>query len=288
MKLLKYISSYVFVAFLAVMTAVNYIIFVFPNSFAPAGIDGICTMIQDVTHLNIGYLSLLVNIPLLAIGYIFLNKEFVFKSAVYVAVFSVAAIFLKDGNIEKFRYYTESGTSLILAPVTAGVIRGIIYVFTLNSNASAGGIDIIAAVIKKFNPHYSIMNILFFINFLIAISAYFVYGMKPEPVICSIIYAFLTTTVSNRVRRSRNETIKFEIISSDAQLLCSEITQDLCLPATTVDAHGAYSGANKQMVICVVKKHNAPLLEDIIHKYPDSVVFESIVSSSITEGEYRF
>ena len=68
MKIIKKIASYVVIALLATVAALNYAIFVFPNSFAPAGIDGICTMIQDVSGINIGYLSMVVNIPLIILA----------------------------------------------------------------------------------------------------------------------------------------------------------------------------------------------------------------------------
>ena len=81
MKLIKKTTELTAISLLAALSALNYNIFVFPNSFAPAGIDGICTMIQDTTQISIGYLSLIVNIPLIIISFIFLNKDFAIKTA---------------------------------------------------------------------------------------------------------------------------------------------------------------------------------------------------------------
>jgi len=69
-KQVKRILSYPAIAVIAFLAALNYVLFVFPNKFAPSGVDGICTMIQDVLHINMGYLSLLVNIPLLIAAFI--------------------------------------------------------------------------------------------------------------------------------------------------------------------------------------------------------------------------
>lgn len=60
--------SYVIVAGLACVMGLSYELFVFPNSFAPAGINGLTTMIQYLFHINIGYLSLLINLPLILLG----------------------------------------------------------------------------------------------------------------------------------------------------------------------------------------------------------------------------
>lgn len=276
---LKSFIQFSVVMLLAFLSATNYAIFVFPNSFAPSGIDGICTMIQDVTKVSMGYLSFLVNIPLIIVAFFYLNREFAVKSTIYVLTFSISVIVLRHINISVFSYHTDTGTSIVLAPVAAGVIRGILYVLTLKLNASSGGVDIIAAILKKHKPHLDIMNIIFGINLLIALSAYFVYGMKFEPVICSIIYAFITSNISSSIRSSANETVKFEIITNDSERLCTEIANILQQTATVMDAHGAYSGTDRQMVMCVVDKTKAAHLEELLIEFPDAVVFKSIVSN---------
>ena len=61
---MKKVWTYLVIAFIALLASVNYELFVFPNQFAPSGINGICTMIQYVTGVSVGYLSLFINIPL--------------------------------------------------------------------------------------------------------------------------------------------------------------------------------------------------------------------------------
>ena len=60
----KKVWTYLVIAVVALVTSVNYELFVFPNQFAPAGLNGICTMIQHITGISVGYLSLLINVPL--------------------------------------------------------------------------------------------------------------------------------------------------------------------------------------------------------------------------------
>lgn len=277
-RIKKFTENFEIVLF-AALSALNYTIFVFPNSFAPSGIDGICTMIQDITKVSMGYLSLTVNIPLIIIAFIVLKREFTIKSAVYVISFSFAVVFLRHIDLSMFTYHTDTGTSIVLAPIAAGVIRGMLYSVTLKKGASSGGIDIIAAVVKKHKPYLNFMNILFAINLIIALSSYFVYGFRAEPVICSIIYSFITSSTGNNIKSQKNETIKFEIITSDSETLCKEITQKLNLPATIIDVKGAYSGTDKNMVICVAERKKAPHLESLVNTFDDTVVFKSTISS---------
>lgn len=272
---------------LSFFAAVNYIIFVFPNRFAPAGIDGICTMIQDVLHINMGYLSLIINLPLIAAAFIILNREFALKSTLFILSFSLSVVLLELVDLSDFLYSTNTGTSIVLAPIAAGTIRGLLYVATLNLNGSAGGIDIISALIKHKWSHLDLMKIIFIINMLIAISSYFVYGMSVEPVVCSIIYSFITSTVCSRLRSSKNETVKFEIITQKAEQLCADIINKLHQKATIISAQGAYSKEKTRVVICVVKKEKAPYIEELLLDYQNCTVFKSIVSDSISGIAYK-
>lgn len=281
---MKKIYSSALMAVLAFLCALNYCIFVFPNSFAPAGIDGICTMIQHVLHINMGYLSLLVNVPLLIAAFLVLNRDFAVKSAVFTLSFSLSMILL--GYIDLSGFVYSSAISPVLAPVAAGVVRGILYAITLKYNGSAGGIDIISALIKHKNPHLNFMNILLGINTFIALCAYPVYGRTLDPVICSIVYAFVTSAMCNKLRNAQSETVQFEIFTQDPQSLCADIRNKLHLRATIIHANGA-SGQTTEVILCVVNKQSAPYLEELILRHPGCTVFKNTVSNSLAGVAYK-
>lgn len=284
---MKRFFSLIAIIVIAFLLSLNYNIFVFPNNFAPAGVDGIGTLIQDTFHVNIGYFSLFVNIPLITAAFIFLNRDFAVKNTVFVLAFALFSLVLENVNMSGFLYKTENGTSTILAPVAAGVIRGILYVFTLKMNAAGGGIDIVSALIKHKKPHLNIMSIIFAINVLIACCAYFVYGKAIEPVICSIIYSFVSSLVCTKLRLSAKEHLKYEIITEHPENLCDNILNKLSQRATIVDAHGAYSGNDTKVVLCVVSKEKAPYLEELILEYPNCTVFKSVVDDSVSGVTYK-
>ncbi len=273
--------EYLLLPVISFLSALNYAIFVFPNSFAPAGVDGICTMIQDLTDISIGYFALLVNIPLLIIGYLLLKKEFVIKTAVYVVSFSVFNIILRNADLSDFIYYTETSTSTVLAPIAAGAIRGILYAFTLKINACSGGTDIIAAIVKHYKPYLNLMNVIFVINMCIALLSYFVYDFKADPVICSIIYSFITSTISNNIRAGATKMVKYEIITSDAETLTKEIFNKIKRTATIMDAHGALSGTDKKMIVCVIENQKTYDLEKLLENQKNTVFFKSAVNDIV-------
>lgn len=286
-KSIKIALSYFAIGGLAFIAALNYNIFVFPNRFAPAGVDGICTMIQEVFNVNMGYLSLIVNIPLLIVAFLVLNREFALKNLIFILVFSLSAVLLEMVDLSAFLYTTDTGTSIVLAPVAAGTIRGILYVAALNLNGAAGGIDIISALIKHKIPHLDIMNIIFAINMLIAVTSFFVYGNSIEPVICSIVYSFITSAVCSKIRSTKKETVKFEIITQNPERLCTDIIHKLHQKATVIDALGAFSKESTKVVLCIVKKETAPFVEELLLQYPNSIVFKSFVDASISGLVYK-
>ena len=78
----KKVLTYVVIMTVAVVCALNYTLFIFPNRFAPSGINGICTMIQYVFGISIGYLSLIINIPLAIAVYLLVSKPLAIRSMV--------------------------------------------------------------------------------------------------------------------------------------------------------------------------------------------------------------
>jgi len=260
--------TYFVIAALALAASVNYELFVFPNQFAPSGLNGICTMIQHVSGISVGYLSLLINVPLAIWCYIEVSKPIALRSMVYVVVFSLGLILLDHVDLSMFRYATENGTSKILGPMVAGVIMGYIYSVLMKASAYSGGTDFISAIVHKRNPNKSVLGFSFTINVIIAVSSYFVYGYQMEPVILCILYSFMSTTVGERLQKSGREAICFEIITEYPNEISKEIIEKLHHTTTLIPAKGMYSGRETNMLICVVNKTQAATVSRIVKKYP--------------------
>lgn len=152
MTALKKVWTYLVIAAVAFLAAINYELFVFPNQFAPSGINGICTMIQYVTGVSVGYLSLIINLPLAIWCFIEVSKPVAVRSMVYVVTFSIALLVLDRVDLSAFAYSTENGTSKIMGPLVAGIIMGFCYSVLIKASAYTGGTDFISAIIHKRHP----------------------------------------------------------------------------------------------------------------------------------------
>ena len=160
------------VAGLALVMGLSYALFVFPNSFAPAGINGFATIIQYLFHISIGYLSLIINIPLILLAWKKLNADFAKKSLLFVLVFSATTLILGHLDLSGIAY--DSGSSTILGPAAAGVVSGAVYGLVLRLNGSTGGTDIVAAWVHKLHPEVSLVWVIFTLNASVAILSFFV------------------------------------------------------------------------------------------------------------------
>ena len=265
---MKKVWTYLVIAFIALLASVNYELFVFPNQFAPSGINGICTMIQYVTGVSVGYLSLFINIPLAIWCYFEVSKPMAVRSMVYVVTFSLGLLILEKVDLSAFAYVTENGTSKILGPMVAGVIQGFVYSILIKASAYTGGTDFVSAIVHKHSPNRTFFGMSFAINSAIAIVSYFVYGCQMEPVILCILYTFMSTTVGDRLMKSGREAICFEIITNSPQEVSRELIDRLHHTATFIPARGMYSGRDTSVLLCVVNKTQVALVSQIVHKYP--------------------
>jgi uncharacterized membrane-anchored protein YitT (DUF2179 family) len=273
----KKVLTYFVIVVIACVCALNYELFVFPNSFAPAGLNGICTMIQYLFGISIGYLSLIINIPLALLVYFKVSKSLAIRSMVYIVTFSVAILVLDHVDLSRFYYATENGTSAILGPLVAGVIYGTCYSYLLKASAYSGGTDFVAALIHKVRPDKSVLGLIFTMNAIVAIASYFVYDYKMEPVILCILYAFTSSTVSERNTKSGRSAIRFEIITDHPEEISHAIITRLHHSATVIPGKGMYSGKQTNIVICVVNKTQIAKLSSIIQSYPNTFAVMSSV-----------
>ena len=278
MKKAKKILTYAVIVVLAMICALNYELFVFPNKFAPSGLNGICTMIQYVTGINIGYLSMLINVPLALWVYIQVSKPLAIRSMVYVATFSVTSVLLDYVDLSAFAYYTETGTSAILGPLVAGIVYGSCYSLLLRCSAYSGGTDFIAAIIHKFHPEKSVFFLIFAMNVMVAMCSYFVYGYQIEPVILCIMYSFMSSTVSERLTKNGRSAVRFEIITDYPEEIAHEIITKLHHSATLIPGRGMYLNKEVSMLFCVVNNSQVTKLSEICRRYPNTFAIIDPVS----------
>lgn len=280
----KQFFSYGIILAMACLMALNYRILILENAFAPAGVGGISTMIQYKLNFSVGYMSLLVNLPLCLLAFFTVDRDFAAKSMTFSVAFSLfLLLFQYKIDLSAFIYKTPSST--ILAPLTAGVINGFIYGNVIRQNGSTGGTDIVAAVVHEKKPETSLVWVIFILNSTVAVSSYFVYDYKIEPVILCILYSFLTSKVSDMILRGGKEQLRFEIVTDRHEEMSRRIIDTLHHGVTVMDAKGMYSGSDYKMLVCIVNKHQIAKMSAIVRDFPGS--FANVSQANEIIGNFK-
>lgn len=266
--IVKKIFSYATVIISAIAAALVYAILVWPNSFAPSGVNGICIIIQEVSGINIGYMSVLINVPLAILVYMKVSKTLALRSMLYVGIFSGTLIVLEKVDLSAIAYSTDNGTSTILGPLVAGIVMGCIYSVLIRVGAYTGGTDFVSALIRARQPQKSVFRISFVINAIVALLSFVVYGYRLEPVFLSIMYSFAATTIADKAIRSGHSAMRFVIVTSHGKEIADDIIRLLHHTATVLDSEGAYSHKRTQTLICIVNNGQIQVLCEILNKYP--------------------
>ena len=276
----KKIFSYAVIVGVAVILAFNYHIFIVENHFAPAGLNGIATMIQFKTGFSISYMSLIINVPLCILAYFFVEKKFAVKTLVFSLVYSVAYLLLQQSNTD-FIKYNAQGHDTIFPVIISGVISGLVYGICLKCNASTGGTDVMAAFINKRYPEADTVWVIFFLNVGVAVVSFFVYGFNYAAVILCIVNSYVTSKVGDMLIKGPHSAAKFEVITAHPEELAKELIETLHHGCTAVPAKGMYSGEDKYILICVVNRRQVVDFERIIAKYDNTFAYLSTVNKTI-------
>lgn len=279
------VFKYIALVIIAMLSALNYEIFISQNSFAPAGINGIGTMVQHVAGFSIGYMSLLINIPMLIVAAFTLNRSYAFRTLTFVLTFSFSLLFLQSIDISPIIFIASDGGAAIMASVAAGFFTGIIYSLSIRLGGSTGGTDIVGAFIHSKFPEYDTVWIVFAINAVVAIASFFVYGLSYQPVILCIIYCFVSSRVGDRILKGAHSALRFEVITKEPEAIATEIIQKLHHGCTVINAKGMYSHKEQTMLICIVNRRQIVDFENILKKYDHT--FSSVSDVSRTFGNFK-
>lgn len=247
---LKIVASYAIVVLIALMVAVNYQLFVFPNRFAPAGLNGIFTMVQHVFGIKLSYTTIILNVPLAIASFFINSKPRALRSLTYSISFSLFLTMFEHIDLSAFAYSTVNST--LLGPLVAGLITGFGGYIMHKMNACYGGTEFIAGFIHKYKPNVNFFNIIFVLNIAVALASYFVYDYKIEPVLLCIIYSFASSSVRDTLNRKHESAIRCEIITDHPEELNRAIIEQLHHSATVISGKGAYTGKDKSILLCIV------------------------------------
>lgn len=245
------------------LLAVGVYLFKGPNNFATGGVSGISIILNKyIPFLTQSELMLIINVLLLIVGFIVLGKACTFKTAYCSIVYSLEMWLMQFIPID-LPLTDKTFLEFVYAMLLTGVGSAIIF----NCNASSGGTDIVALIIKK----YSKINVgmaLLVTDFIIACSTFFIFGVQTGlySVLGLFTKAFLVDSVIESIGKNKYVTI----ITSDPEKITPFILEGIHRGYTSYRATGGYTGQEKTIIITVCKRGEAFKLKTKIHEADNS------------------
>lgn len=258
-----------------------------PLEMVTGGLSGLAIVIKKITGVFIEggiplwITNLVLNIPLFITAVIVRGKTFV-KHALFAEVSFTTALALVPTT---FHFV---GQDYLLAAVFGGVIGGTGIGLVFAANASTGGTDLLAMIIHKFKPYYTVPRILTVIDGLVVIIGIINFG------ITKALYAIIAVYISAKISDSILEGLKFAkmayIISDEYERIAQKIIEELDRGVTGISATGMYSNRDKKMLFCVVSKKEIVELKELVSEVdPKAFIIVSDAREVMGEGfrEYR-
>lgn len=263
----------------AFLVAISINMFLIPANVYSSGFTGIAQLLSKVLteytpfSISMGYLLLLLNIPVAILGWKKVGKSFTIYSVLSV-LFST--FFLEMIPIKQVAH------NILLNAVFGGVILAIGVGITLKWGASTGGMDILAMWLSRMKDK-PIGNYMFALNGAIIITAGYLYGW--EKALYTLVTLYASTRVIDAIH-TRHEKLTALIITRKGEELKKAIYAKLVRGITTIPAKGAYTNETKDMMMIVITRYELFDLERII-KEVDPKAFTNILETTSVVGFFR-
>lgn len=265
---MKKITDVLIIIFAAFLSAVGLHTFIHPAGFAAVGVDGIAIMLQDITGIGMGYISLLINIPLLIAAWFILSKKYVIYTLAFI-ITSSAMLIIAD-KIAFYEYF--SAGNLWISVIVSGILHGVRTGLMIKNGGSAGGVDIIACIIQKRKPYLNIENSILGICYLICFMTFLVYH-NIESVIMSVIHLMVFNAAMAYVMKPTRNAVKVTIITDNPNKIKNEILTELKHGATIVPCRGVYSEKSKSMIISIINIRQMNELLKIAQRHRNTFIY---------------
>ena len=271
-KLRCYIQDMAVITFATFIVAVAVFFFMMPNNLAIASIAGLAVVLQNFIPLSVATISLIFNVGLLIIGFIFVGREFGGKT-VYTSV--ILPIFV--GIFEKlFPKYNGLTGDPFLDMICYIFIVSIGLSLLFNHNASSGGLDIIVKILNKY-LHIDKGKAMSIAGMLVSLSAIFAYDTKT--VVLSVLGTYLNGIILDYFLFGSNIKKKVCILSRKNEEIKKYILKNMHSGATLYKVIGAYNNEEHEEVVAIVNKREYGVLMQYIRRTdPDAFVTVSTIN----------
>lgn len=269
------VLDYIVITIAAFTYAISVTMFLDPNSLAPGGVTGIAIILNRVTGVETGTLFWLINIPILILGIWKFGFRFIVSTLYCTTLMSYFTNLLAPvGALTQDPLVAALAGSCLLA----GSIG-----FIFKAGATTGGTDIIVKVLRLKMPHLKTGGLFLMIDVMIVTASAFVFR-DVERAVYAGLTVFLSSMVLDFVLYGKDGAKLIYIISDKPEAITERLLNELDTGVTYIQGSGAYSGKEKKVIFCTVRKQLAPKTEAIVRD-EDPEAFMIVSSATEIYGE---
>ena len=276
-KAIKLFKDYIVITLAVIIMDLGIYAFKFPNHFSFGGVSGLAVVLNEILGISAAQINLVINLALLVIGFAVLGKSFGLKTA-YATVLSSVVLSLMEKMMP------------ISAPLTNQPMLELAYAIALPAvaaamlfyvDASGGGTDIVAMILKKYTT-IDIGTALLISDVAIVALSFIAFDVRTG--LFSVCGLLAKSIFVDRTMDQMRLCKYFTIISSNPEPICDFIQNVLNRSTTLYNAEGGYSHENKKAILCALDRRQAVILQRFIRQTDDSA-FIMITKSSETFGK---
>ena len=276
----KKIKDFLFMNFGCVLLSAGVYFFKIPNGFATGGVTGIGTLLGKLSLITPAVWIWILNITLLLLGFLFLGRQNSFKT-IYCSMFYSALTYVFESFIPLSAPLTNQP---LMELVYAMLLTAIGSAMIFNSDASSGGTDIAALILKKYTS-LDVGKALLTVDSVVAISSFFVFNIQAG--LFSLLGLFAKAFLVDSVIESLNTCKYFTVITTKREEISQYIIKTLHHGATVNDVIGEFTHNQKSMIHTVCKRAEAIKLKKKIKEIDPGAFIIVTTSSEIIGRGFR-
>ena len=272
---LRIIRHLILIAAASIVYAAGVSLFLDPNNLAPGGVTGVSVILNRLSGIETGTLYFLLNVPIVLLGIWKFGWRFIMKTAY--------AIFMTSAFTNLLSGYDALTDDPLLAALAGGVLMACGVGMIFKTGATTGGMDIIIKIIRQKYRHLK-TGFLFQCTDIIIVG---ISGLVFRDLNIAL-YALLAVLICGRtldyVLYGNDEARMIYIITGRPEAIGRKLLQDVEVGVTYFQGKGGWTGEEKQVIFCIVRKQLSPQVEEIT-KHEDPSAFMIITSASEIYGE---
>lgn len=249
------IVQYALITLGSLIYALGQLYFIKPLHIPMGGVSGLALVANFLWSLPIGVVTIVLNIPLLFLGWRNMGREFFVRTAVAIVISSVFTDLLEP-------LLPAFDGEMLIAALYGGIVMGVGYGLIFRAGGTTGGVDIIAKWIhKKRDIPIGTTNLI--ANAVVIVGSALIYG-NLDSALYAMITSYLSSMVIDKMVYGMDVQKSAMIITSKPKEVSGAIIEELHRGCTGMDGTGMYTGDKRTVLICAVRRHETGTLKRLI------------------------